>query len=222
VLFIQASIYLFARQQEIKSLIAASQPDGNLTEIKLSGVPKPVSKTSQQIDQRTTAVARKKSTHSTSRPKGRGLDIRPSSIEAFMVNSESMVKTGEAKTTLPVLIFEIQAGSGLNANEEFIKLYNPNNQAVDLAGWSLKRKSQSGKEYNLVSTSKFEGKIPPVGYFIIAHKDYSGLADLKYSNNSNPLSYSGDTVLLINSAGEIADTVNYLKLERGGIWQRPP
>ena len=134
------------------------------------------------------------------------------------------VANQEAKSAVfvPLLIYEIQVGTEINSKDEFIKLYNPNPQLVNLDGWSLKKKTKSGSEYNLVSSRKFKGKIISGGYFLIAHKEYQGnqAPDLLYSANSNHLAYSNNSVLLYNENGKFVDKFSYTKIEKGQILKR--
>ena len=89
----------------------------------------------------------------------------------------------------PILINKIQL-AGKTAKDEFVELYNPNNSSIDLSGYSLKKKTSSGTESNLVSSGSFVGTISSLGYFLIAPKinddgtpNYTGSAtpDLYYS-----------------------------------------
>lgn len=81
-----------------------------------------------------------------------------------------------------ILISEIKIG-GASVNDEFIELYNPNGYAVDLKGWSLKKKTKTGgTEHGILSDlggeidpstgikedSGTELEIPAGGYFLIA------------------------------------------------------
>ena len=114
-----------------------------------------------------------------------------------------------------ILINEIQT-AGDNSQDEFIELFNPNQREVDLTGWSLKKKTASGKEMTLVSAQGFQGKIPSLGYFLIvppisdADHGYQGEAspDLYYSNHSSTVA-DNNTVLLYNPSGELADKVGF-------------
>lgn len=109
-----------------------------------------------------------------------------------------------------VVINEIMVGQSGASKNEFIELYNNSNSSVDLTGWKLKKKTQSGSESNLVSSSKFIGHIPAKGYFLIAHPDYAGAiqADLAYSGSSYSIS-SNNTVVLYDSEDNIIDKVGY-------------
>ena len=109
-----------------------------------------------------------------------------------------------------IVINEIMVGSEGAAKREFIELYNASEQAIDLTNYSLKKKTKSGTESNLISKSKFIGTIEPEGFFVIAHPDYESefTADLVYSSSSYYIS-NNYTVILYNPDGEVLDLVGY-------------
>ncbi|MSU54419.1 MAG: lamin tail domain-containing protein [Candidatus Staskawiczbacteria bacterium] len=111
-----------------------------------------------------------------------------------------------------ILINELQA-DGQTTKDEFIKLYNPHDVAVDLAGFALTKKTASGTESNLVSSGAFSGIIEPTGYFLIAPQDnedgtknYMGVAlpDLRYSGSSFSFTI-GNTIFLYSADGQLLD-----------------
>ncbi|MFC1629771.1 lamin tail domain-containing protein [Patescibacteria group bacterium] len=115
-----------------------------------------------------------------------------------------------------ILITEIQT-EGQTAKDEFIELYNPNSQNVDLSGFSLKKKTSGGNESNLVSSVKFSGNIVSNGYFLVVPQpnndgtlNYKGSAapDFYYSGKTYSIA-KNNTVLLYNSAGNLIDKVGF-------------
>ncbi len=109
-----------------------------------------------------------------------------------------------------VVINEIMAGSAVAAKREFIELYNSGSEPLDLAGWTLKKKTQSGSESNLVSSAKFSGTISAHGFFIITPPEYAielG-ADLAYSGESYSIS-SNNTILVYDAENRLVDKVGY-------------
>lgn len=107
-----------------------------------------------------------------------------------------------------IVINEIQI-SGQSSKDEFIELYNPTENDIDLSGWKLTRKTESGEnEYYLVSSTSFKGVIPKQDYFLITPPaGYTGLgADLYYSSTSYGIA-SDNTVLLYNQNGELVDKI---------------
>lgn len=107
-----------------------------------------------------------------------------------------------------IIISEIQI-TGTRADDEFVRLKNETDAAVNLTGFRLTKKLLSGgacKESALVSTQHFQGNIQPKSSFLIAHPDYKNSyhADLDYSSASYYLS-DNTVVLLYNKAGELLD-----------------
>ncbi|PJA01876.1 hypothetical protein COX74_00350, partial [bacterium (Candidatus Gribaldobacteria) CG_4_10_14_0_2_um_filter_41_16] len=73
-----------------------------------------------------------------------------------------------------ILISEVKTESQNSATEEYIELYNPNNFAVKLDGFILRKKTANGaNETVLISSSKFQGNIAALGYFLITPQQYS-------------------------------------------------
>ncbi|TSC56958.1 MAG: hypothetical protein Greene041639_121 [Parcubacteria group bacterium Greene0416_39] len=130
-----------------------------------------------------------------------------------------------------ILISEVQV-EGETAKDEFVELYNPNSQSADLGGWSLKRKTSTGSDANLVSASAFTGTIVAYGYFLIVPQPnsdgtptYKGAAtpDLFYSGKTYSIA-SDNTVLLLKPNGEISDIVGFgaAKDSDGALALNPP
>lgn len=109
-----------------------------------------------------------------------------------------------------IVISEILVGQDGSANNEFIEIYKQNSQDINLAGYSLKKKTASGAESVLVSSAKFIGTIPAYGYFLISHSGYKDTisADLSYSSASYFIS-ANNTVLLYNASSILFDKVGY-------------
>lgn len=81
---------------------------------------------------------------------------------------------------------------GRDADGEWIKIVNTNNEAVDIHGWSLT--DTSGKAFSFQKGTS----IPPMTEMT-----------LKYSQTKIPLNNNGDTLKLIDSVGVIVDTLSY-------------
>jgi len=115
-----------------------------------------------------------------------------------------------------VVINEVQI-DGQTVKDEFIELFNPNNYDIDLAGFFLKKKTSGGTEKNLVSSGKFTGIIPALGYFLIAPEvnddetpNYMGAVtpNLYYSVKSESVA-KDNTVLLYNKDDILQDKVGF-------------
>ena len=121
-------------------------------------------------------------------------------------------QTQEVVDSDPVQITEVMAGTASSTNDEFIELYNPNDQAIDLTGYAIKKKTSSGSESSFVASSRFEGLTIPAGkHFLIVHDgSYTGSvsADLTWPT-SYSLAYSNNSVILYNSEGKNISEVSW-------------
>lgn len=100
-----------------------------------------------------------------------------------------------------IVISQIQV-SGDSANDEFVELYNPTPDPIDLTGWRLRRESSTGgSPSNLVSS--LSGTIPAHGYYLIAFPGvYTGSTtpDEFYSATSSAIA-ANNTIRLYSDAG---------------------
>lgn len=126
--------------------------------------------------------------------------------------------------TAPILISEVMAGAVGAANSEWIELYNPTDQTVSLAGWSLKRRATftTTTTTNLVSSVSSTATIAPRGFFLIASRTWSGdkTPDAFYSQSSSHLAQTDDVLLLYSAAGGVVDEVSYSHISFGESLER--
>jgi len=71
-----------------------------------------------------------------------------------------------SQPNLKALISEIQIASATNTYDEFIELYNPNEQEVDISQWSIQKSYSTGTAIYKKNFEK-EDRIPGRGYFLI-------------------------------------------------------
>lgn len=115
------------------------------------------------------------------------------------------VAWGEAPTT--VVITEVAwMGTQASANDEWIELFNPGDQEVNLSGWTLRWGDQ---------TVQLKGVIPAHGYYLLERSDESTVfdvtADVIYSGG---LRNGGEALQLLDGSGQVVDFAN----GDGGPW----
>ena len=110
-------------------------------------------------------------------------------------DSPADVKPDSPLACDPVINEVMVAGSSSPA-DEFVELYNPCSQSIDLTGWKLVYRSAAGSsDVSLQDLSAFT--LPGYGYLIFAGQGYTG---------SNPASgtFGGSTGSLSGTAGGVA------------------
>ena len=156
------------------------------------------------------------------------ISIRRRSLRNFLSVFDAANASSTATSTLSVservqiLVSEIKAGSAGSPDDKFIELYNPNDFAVNLSGWSLKRKPDAAATSTVNLVSSFSSStIPAKGFFLIAHDNYRGETspDVRYSNSA-PLAYRDEGIVLVNERGEIIDEAGYREITAGQSLER--
>lgn len=124
----------------------------------------------------------------------------------FLAAPLSFAENQETISTL--IINEIQTGSKDSASQEFIELYNTNDNVVALDGWHLQYASATSQNWDRPSRNiALSGTVPANGYFLLASHDYLvGQADISYSST---LSQSGGHVRLLDSSSGLQDLVGW-------------
>ncbi len=126
-------------------------------------------------------------------------------------------------TSTSALIGEIFPGAGTGASDvEWVKLYNPTADAVNLAGWSLRR-GMSATSSEVLLQAFPTSTIPSLGFYLVGSPEYAASstvsADAAYSGSAH-LSYADDALLLVNANLEIVDAVSYASVARGNSLER--
>lgn len=118
--------------------------------------------------------------------------------------------TSSPATTTPpfipkLLINEIQIESTSSDSDEFIEIYNPNDQAVDLSSWSI-QKSYSTSTNIYKKNFEPNSVIPAKGYFLVVNASSSqaliDMGDLQHKSFSLA---KNNTIYLVSNQEEIAD-----------------
>lgn len=110
-----------------------------------------------------------------------------------------------------VVINEVYGGggnSGATYTNDFIELYNPTSDAVDLTGWSVQYASATGSSYN---TTTLSGTIQAGGYYLIQEaKGTGGTTPLPTPDATGTLAMAAGAgkVALVQSTGAITGIAN--------------
>ncbi len=104
------------------------------------------------------------------------------------------------------LIYEIRI-AGEKASEDYIKIFNPNPETVDLSGWKLRKRTQRGIESSSVKvfpngTSVGAGKV-----LTWANSSYASIIGAELSNDSSIA--ANNSVGLLNKDGVLVDAVGW-------------
>lgn len=119
-----------------------------------------------------------------------------------------------------ILISEIMAGAEGDSDYDFVEIYNDSDAAVDLTGWTLKKKSSSGSESSLVSASRLEGKsILSDKRLLFANASSSIQADVFWPK-SYSLAYTNNSVVIYNASGEKIDETGWAEIPKGQSYER--
>lgn len=105
-----------------------------------------------------------------------------------------------------IVISEIMAGAENNNNHDFIELYNPQNEAVDLAGFTLSYQLDRENDYITLYQWDSYTLIPAFGHYFLGYtgEDFGIVVDAEFKQNIIPTKGS---LALLNSIDEIQDTL---------------
>ena len=121
-----------------------------------------------------------------------------------------IVSTNSARAIVAnhVVVSEVQIAKTGAATDEFVELYNPSDNDVDISTWKLTRKTSTGTESVLVAT--LSGTIKAKGFYLLTPQTgYTGLAsaDQLYSEvnsisaNNTVILYGDNGLLLVDKVG---------------------
>lgn len=108
-----------------------------------------------------------------------------------------------------ILITEVQISGAGGENDEFVELYNPNDEDVDLSGWYMQKKTKNSANFSTFASSNLLNYriIKARDYFLIARKDGSLSGSANIITN---YSLAEDNALALkNPNGVITDKVGW-------------
>jgi hypothetical protein len=139
-----------------------------------------------------------------------------SSTDVVSADTTSTTSTdAPAPTTTPtntaagaashILIAAVQIG-GASSSNDLVKLYNPTVAAIDMSGWKLHKKSQTGTDYSLKEFPV--GSTIAAGQFFVWANSTGGFSETAGANVSSTETLAADnSVALMDATGNIIDAV---------------
>ncbi len=108
-----------------------------------------------------------------------------------------------------ILITEIRTASQSSQTDEFVELYNPNNEAVDLTSWYLQKKTAAASEFSTFTSNTLfaQKQIAAHGYLLIAREGSSFAAQADIITTGALA--DNNTIALKNPTGSIVDKVGW-------------
>ena len=144
-------------------------------------------------------------------------------VESPTSTSSPQAPPPQNQASVKILISEVMAGSSSSSDYEFLEIYNYGSEAVDLTGWTIKKKSSSGAESSLVATSRLTGKTIPVGkYLLLAHDGgytEAVTADVLWPA-SYSLAYTNNSILIYSASGTLIDQVSWSEIPKDKSYSR--
>ncbi len=106
-----------------------------------------------------------------------------------------------------LLITEIQVAGEEDVNESYIKIYNPQNIAIDISGYNLRKKTSSGNDASL-RVFPSESIIGAQDYFIWASSRIDSYPEnINADVSSKQYLSSNNSVALLNKERDLIDSV---------------
>lgn len=148
---------------------------------------------------------------------GSGLDSgASSSTETSAINTTSTSATttpSEASDTsetiacspVHLVIAAIQI-AGPSSSNDFVKIYNPTGASVDMTGWKLRKKSQTGTDSSLKALGA-GSVVLPGAYFIWANSSGGFAQSIGADTSSTETLAANNSVALLDASGTIIDEV---------------
>lgn len=108
-----------------------------------------------------------------------------------------------------ILITEIQIAGMEDKKEEFVELYNPNDQDVSLTDWYIQRKTKTAESFStFVSSNVLSGKVIEAKDYFLVVRENSNLVNLADVMTTYPLA-EDNTLVFKNPNQEIVDKVGW-------------
>ena len=122
-----------------------------------------------------------------------------------------------------IVISEVQTGSfdefgSEDGRLEFVEIFNPTAEDINLSGWKVEGLSASGASVRLLAD--FNGILMSQGFALLSFQDYIEDADIYFSssNSFGQLGKGGGHVRIIDENEEVVDQVGWGSADSIGSW----
>lgn len=130
--------------------------------------------------------------------------LKITTLSAFLI-SLVLPAAVLAENSSKIVISEVQTGLPNAAAKEFIELYNPAKEDLNISGWKIKYKSGSGDFWS--QKVILDGIIPAHGFYLIAANGY--LDEFADAQDSLGLAAVSGHVRLEDQAGKVIDLLGW-------------
>src|SRR5438046_10431590 len=102
-----------------------------------------------------------------------------------------------------IVISEVASRGASSATDEFVELYNPTLSSVDISGWKLQYKSQTGASFSDYTTMPAGSAIAAHGFYLLTNTNYTGSTPTDRAWGSTGISDDGHVRIVDASAVEL-------------------
>jgi hypothetical protein len=114
---------------------------------------------------------------------------------------------GELPLPNHIVISEIQTGSSTSASQEFVELYNPTDQPVNLEGWQIEyRPASDSSSWTNRTSEGLHNQIKAHGFYLIAPTTYLPTADAGLAAG---IAAGGGSIKLVDASDKSIDLVGW-------------
>lgn len=112
----------------------------------------------------------------------------------------------ETTSSTEILITEIQIAAAKSSNHDFIELFNPTTNIIDISGFQLKKKTATGKEYSIRILPE-ESILLSKSYFLWTNSSYASSTQIPANSTSTQTLAKNNSIALLDKNKSIIDAV---------------
>ncbi|MEK7506826.1 MAG: lamin tail domain-containing protein [Patescibacteria group bacterium] len=125
----------------------------------------------------------------------------------FVFITIALSPPGKAQIAGHIIVSQIQISGGTGKTDnDFIELYNPASQPIDISGWKLRKRAQTGTETSIRVLG--EGKIiPAFGFFLWANSKDSFAQNLNADESSTATLAANNSIAFFDKESNLIDAL---------------